>query len=151
MRSRSPIRREARLLAGRAAEQLLALAAAERVDLLVTGTRPLRGPARWLAPRLRHELLAGARCPVVLVRRAPRTALGAVVAVGSPQVLRLASTLAGSLGTHVVCGHPGELAEPPLLVVVGRERAHGLRRRLKRSPADALVEAAHCPVVVANR
>jgi hypothetical protein len=38
------------------------------------------------------------------------------------------------------------VAEPPLLAVTGRER--GLRRHLNRSPADALVEAAACPVVV---
>ena len=37
----------------------------------------------------------------------------------------------------------------PLLVVIGRERAHALRRRLDRSPADALVEALDCRVVVA--
>jgi two-component system sensor histidine kinase UhpB len=58
-----------RLLAGRPAEQLVALVHAEQIDMLVVGTRPLRGWERLLAPRLRHELLATAPCPVVLVRR----------------------------------------------------------------------------------
>lgn len=39
---------------------------------------------------------------------------------------------------------------PPLIAVVGRERFHGLRRRLGTSPVDDLVETVDCPVVVAR-
>jgi hypothetical protein len=35
-----------------------------------------------------------------------------------------------------------------MLLVTARERAHALRRRLARSPADALIEGAGCPVVL---
>ena len=55
------------MLAGRPAEQLAAAAA--RADLLVAGTRPLRGGQRLYAARLRHALLPDAPCPVALVRR----------------------------------------------------------------------------------
>jgi two-component system, NarL family, sensor histidine kinase UhpB len=97
------------VLTGRAAEQLVAFARAEHVDLLVAGTRPLRGRDRVLAPRLRHALLATARCPVALVPRPPA----------------------------------GEDA-----VVVGRERWHGMRRRLGTSRIDAVIEQSDSPVVV---
>jgi two-component system sensor histidine kinase UhpB len=97
------------VLTGRTAEQLAAFASAQEVDLLVAGTRPLRGHERLMASRLRHALIADAPCPVALVRQPPA-------------------------GVDVV--------------VMGRERWHGLRRRLGTSRVDAVIERSGCPVVV---
>ena len=116
-----------RLLVGRPAEQLAA--AASRADLLVAGTRPLRGGQRLYAARLRHALLPGAPCPVALVRRPLTTHEGArplnttdrgleptvtssehegarpfgkVVACGGAAAFELADALAADLGARVV-------------------------------------------------
>jgi nucleotide-binding universal stress UspA family protein len=136
-----------RLLAGRAADQLLAMAGAERADLLVAGTRPLTGIDRLVAPRLRHALLGDAPCPVALVRRPPVAGLPYVLAC-EEAALSTATELGAALRRSVVVGrlarHPS-----PMLAVIGPERAHGLRRRLGASAADDLIEQAGCPVVVA--
>jgi nucleotide-binding universal stress UspA family protein len=148
----SELRADPRLLAGRPGDQLLALARAEHADLLVAGTRPLRGADRLLAPRLRHALLAESPCPVALVRRPPATRHRAcVLACGA---LALAGTLAAELDAIAIAVPAAQLRRAcrrhhPQLVVIAPERAHALRRRLNRSPADALVEAVDCPVVIA--
>ncbi len=166
-----------RLLVGRPAEQLAAAAA--RADLLVAGTRPLRGGQRLYAARLRHALLPGAPCPVALVRRpfvahcegvrplnnsfgsTPRFAMlrgltPVVVACGGAAAFELAEALAAGLGARVVRSSVARAARAcrtnrALLVVVAGERGHGLRRRVGRSVTDVLVEEAACPVVVATR
>jgi nucleotide-binding universal stress UspA family protein len=131
------------VLSGRTAEQLVWLAQRERVDALVVGTRPLSGPARLLAPRLRHELLATAPCPVVLVRHAPVLDRTTCLVAGGDEAA--ATALADALDARVV----RESERPPLLAVVGRERFHGLRRRLGTSAVDDLIETVDCPVAVA--
>jgi two-component system sensor histidine kinase UhpB len=142
------------LLSGRAAEQLAAYARAAHVDLLVAGTRPLHGPARVYAPRLRHELLGAAPCPVALVRHPPRTDARPCLVAAGEAAGEAAATLATALGAALVLAPADELAsaceqERPLLAIIGRERCHALRRRLGASAADALIGAAGCPVVVA--
>jgi nucleotide-binding universal stress UspA family protein len=128
------------VLSGRTAEQLVAFARAEHSDLLVVGTRPLQGASRLVAPRLRHELLATAPCPAVLVRH--------------PSVLdRTACLLAGGDETFAaVFDAPvvRRTADPPLIAVAGRERFHGLRRRIGASAVDDLIETVDCPVAPAN-
>jgi nucleotide-binding universal stress UspA family protein len=145
------------LLVGRPAEQLAA--AATRADLLVAGTRPLRGGQRLYAARLRHALLPNAPCPVALVRR-PTVHEGArphnVVACGGAAAFEFAEELAVDLRATVVRSSIARAARAcranrALLVVVAAERGHGLRRRLGRSATDVLVESAPCPVVVARR
>jgi nucleotide-binding universal stress UspA family protein len=143
-----------RLLFGRPAEQLAA--AASRADLLVAGTRPLRGGQRLYAARLRHALLPGAPCAVALVRRPTRSASRVLVSCGGAAAFALAERLAADLGARVIQSSVARAvracrAHRPLLVVVAAERGHGLRRRLGRSPTDELVEEAACPVVVATR
>lgn len=131
------------VLSGRTAEQLVWLARRERIDLLVVGTRPLRGPLRLLAPRLRHELLATAPCPVVLVRHPPVLDRDTCLVAGGDE--DAATTLADALGATIA-----PAADQPLLAVTGSERFHGLRRRLGTSAVDDLVETVDCPVVVAS-
>jgi hypothetical protein len=58
-----------------------------------------------------------------------------------------ANALAAALEARVV---EHESPDPPLLAVVGRERFHGLRRRLGTSPVDDLIETVDCPVAVAS-
>lgn len=130
------------VLSGRTAEQLVWLARRERLDALVVGTRPLQGAARLVAPRLRHELLASAPCPVVLVRHPPvldrQTCLMAGGDTGA------AEALAAALDARIA----DRSERPPLVAVVGRERFHGLRRRLGTSAVDDLIETVDCPVAV---
>ena len=130
------------VLSGRTAEQLVGLARRERADVLVVGTRPLKGPARMLAPRLRHELLATARCPVVLVRHPPVLDRDTCLLAGGDE--DAAITLALALGTTIA-----PKAREPLLAITGSERFHGLRRRLGTSAVDDLIETVDCPVAIA--
>lgn len=139
-----PLPAGTRVLSGRTGEQLVALARREQADLLVVGTRPLRGPARLLAPRLRHELLATAPCPVVLVRHPPVLDRDTCLLAGGDE--DAAATLADALGATLAPAQD----EPPLVAVTGKERFHGLRRRLGTSAVDDLVETVDCPVVVAR-
>jgi nucleotide-binding universal stress UspA family protein len=145
-----------RVLAGRVEPQLLACVADARADLLVVGTRPLRGLARLAAPRLRHRLLAAAPCPVAFVRPEPVAPGGLVVALCGGE----GAALARRLGAGVVRLPPPATAREAVaaaarcqelgatLVVAEGERHAGLRRRVGRSRTDALIEAAGCPVVV---
>ena len=93
------------VLSGRTAEQLVAFARAEHSDLLVVGTRPLQGASRLVAPRLRHELLATAPCPVVLVRHPPVLDRTACLLAGGDE------TFAAVFGAPVV----RRTADPPLI------------------------------------
>ena len=141
------------LLVGRPAEQL-AVAAIE-ADLLVAGTRPLRGGQRLYAARLRHALLPGAPCPVALVRRPIVCEGQVVVACGGEPAFELAETLGEDLGARVVHSSVVRAARAcrrhrALFVVVAGERGHGFRRRLGRSVTEQLVEEVACPVVVAT-
>lgn len=132
------------VLSGRTVEQLVAFARQEQVDVLVAGTRPLRGAARLLAPRLRHELLATAPCAVVLVRHPPVLDRTACLLAGGDE--DAAASFAAALDAPVV----DRSHDPPLLAVAGRERFHGLRRRLGTSAVDDLIETVDCPVAVAS-
>jgi nucleotide-binding universal stress UspA family protein len=137
------------VLSGRTAEQLVAFARAERADLLVTGTRPLRGSARLVAPRLRHALLASAPCPVVLVRHPPVHDRRTLLLQDGPEAT--AGHLAAALGATVAHRFDKDPRDAPVLAVTATERFHGLRRRLGASPIDSLIEAVDCPVAVVSR
>ena len=54
-------------------------------------------------------------------------------------------TFAAVFGAPVV----RRAAEPPLIAVAGRERFHGLRRRIGASAVDDLIETVDCPVALA--
>jgi len=142
-----------RLLEGRAPEQLVALAHAESVDLLVLGTRPLRGPARLGAMRVRHELVAAAPCPVLLVRRPVTGHPSPYVVAAGKDAEPVAEQLADGLGATVLTVAPPAAARVcrernAALAVAAPEFGHGARRRLGVSAADALIEQARCPVVM---
>lgn len=137
------------VLEGRPAEQLVAFARAEHADLLVAGTRPLRGAARLVAPRLRHELLATAPCPVVLVRHPPVRDRRMCLLVGGAE--DTADDLAAALGATVARRGDDDPRDAPVLAVAGPERFHGLRRRLGASQIDALIEQVDCPVAIVGR
>lgn len=143
-----------RVLAGSVHVQVLELLRQVRPDLLVVGTRALRGVRRVVAPRLRHALLAAAPCPVMLVKAPPR-------ADGQPVVLlcgraagpgggnrTTARAFAAALGWRLVsCARPCREHRPGLVFVAG-ERFHALRSRLGARAVAVLADTAPCPVVV---
>jgi nucleotide-binding universal stress UspA family protein len=137
------------VLSGRPVEQLVAFARAERADVLVAGTRPLTGPARLIAPRLRHELLATAPCPVVLVRHPPVRDRRICLHTGGADIA--ADVLAAALGATIARPGDEDPRDAPVLAIAGSERFHGLRRRLGTSAVDALIEAVDCPVAIVAR
>jgi nucleotide-binding universal stress UspA family protein len=161
-----------RLLVGRVEEQLPALTHEDPPDVLITGTRPLRGLARLGAPRARHGLLADVRCPLVLVAQRPAEpeplpvvlAFGRTDAPGDP-ALAAGAELAALLRCRLLClrapRHPRDApaldaaatarVHRPLLAVVAAERFPSLERRLGVGHVDPLLAAIRCPVAVVGR
>jgi nucleotide-binding universal stress UspA family protein len=166
------LRWDVRLLAGRVEEELPALVLHDPPDLLVAGTRPLRGLARLGAPRVRHGLVADLRCPVVLVAQRPVEpeplpvvlAFGRTDAPGDPALAagaQLAALLRCRLLRLRAPRHPRDAAaldaaatarvHRPLLAVVAAERFPSLQRRLGLGHVDPLLTAIRCPVAVVGR
>jgi nucleotide-binding universal stress UspA family protein len=160
-----------RVLTGRVSVELLELLRQERPDLVVAGTRALRGAERLLAPRLRHTLLTGAPCPVMLVRTAPAPDRQPVVLFCGRAASRkdpsfaAAGALAVALRWRLVrCPTPARRRDAaalnavlaacrehrPGFAVIAGERCHWLRSRLGTSGSAALIDAAPCPVVVVS-
>ncbi|MDQ3586810.1 MAG: universal stress protein [Actinomycetota bacterium] len=156
------------VLPGRVSFQLLELLHQERPDLVVAGTRALRGVQRSLAPRLRHALLAQAPCPVMLVRTPPAPDRQPVVlfcgrTATANRSVAAARAFAASLRWQLVrCRAPAHGRDAatlnavlaacrehrPGFAVIAGERCHGLRSRLGTSGTAALIDAAPCPVLV---
>src|SRR5919106_4069542 len=143
-----------RVLAGSVHFQVLELLRQVRPDLLVVGTRALRGVRRVVAPRLRRALLAAAPCPVMLVKPllAPTASPWCCFAGGrrarEEATFTTARAFAAALGWRLVsCARPCREHRPGLVFVAG-ERFHALRSRLGASAVAALADTAPCPVVV---
>jgi len=64
------------LLTGDAADALLGLAAAERVDLVVVGNRGMSGPQRLLLGSVPDKLIRRSTCDVLVVRTTSGTGSG---------------------------------------------------------------------------
>lgn len=159
---------QVRVLTGRVAPQILALLDADRPDLVVAGTRPLRGADRFLASPLSHALLDRAPCPVVLVSGEPPPWHGQPVVVAfsgaaGDAALPSARALAADLRARVLCARAPRRASDgdalraaaeacrrhrPALAVVHGERLPGMRRRLGASRSDALIEATESPLLI---
>jgi len=153
------VKAEVEVAVGPVAPTLLDLIRASRPDVLLAGTRP--GRLRQLGPRLSHELMAAAPCPLVLIRSRPdRATNAAILECGSAAGRELAATL----GWRLVSGRPlagrcdrrglvslraADWRYRPRLVVTDRERRCALRAAAGFSRVEAILDTARCPVLVA--
>ena len=165
-------RREDVTVRRRLATALLGLTAGVETDL-----RVFKGPPAEALRALRPGVVVAggafdaAGCPVVIVRSAPARAAPLVLALTAPdpardRALAAARELAEELGAGLL-HHPAPrdvhddaalLAaaaagrrHAPLLTVVTGERWHRMRRRIGRSPVQALLAAAVSPLLVMPR